>query len=119
MSENQTISLELHNKIVEDLKVQHRYMYDSMKDQNWRIIRWLLVIIAALIIIFAGYVFYQSQFDTYSYEQEAQYDTAVTTSVLNNGTGRIMFNGDESTASSEGEGQEDQQEQPDEAMPDM
>lgn len=113
---NETISIELHEKIIDDLKIQHRYMYDSMKDQNWRIIKWLLCIIAALIIIFAGYVFYQSQYETIVIEQDAQTDSGT---ALLNGTGELRFNGDKNPSENSDTGEESKQEQPDQNMPEM
>jgi len=114
---NETISIELHEKIIDDLKVQHRYMYDSMKDQNWRIIKWLLCIIAALIIIFAGYVFYQTQFETYYYAQEATTENASAFAFMNTGEGDVNYNGNDSQASDQNSGEENQLEKPDENMP--
>ena len=116
--QNETISISLHNQIMDDLKVQHRYQFDSMKEHYARIFKWLLIVIILLIVIFAGYVFYNAQFETIVYEQDAQYETAVTTSVLNNGTGDVKFNA-ESASENNGAGQEEQQQEPAENVPDL
>lgn len=82
--------------------------------------RWFIAFLIVLVMLFvtnAGWVIYESQYETYSYEQEATYETAVTTSVLNNGTGRVVFNGNESETSSSDSGQETEQQEPDQTMP--
>lgn len=119
MSEIQEmIPVALHDKIVDDLKVQHRYQFDSMKEHYARIFKWLMIIIIMLIAIFAVYVFYNLQFETIVYEQDAQYETAVTTSVLNNGTGALNYNG-EGASENNGSGQEEQQQESAENLPNM
>lgn len=120
MSEKQSemISINLHDQIVEDLKVQHRYQFDSMKEHYARIFVWLLIVIILLIVLFAGYVFYNAQFETMVYEQDAQYETAVTTSVLNNGTGDLNYNG-EGASKNNSAGQEEQQQESAENVPDV
>ena len=75
--------------------------------------------LAIIVIMIVAFFIYESQFDTYSYEQEARYDSEVQTSILNNGTGRVTYNGNGSEAESEGTGQEDQQPEPNEGMPEM
>ena len=112
---NETISVSLHNQIVDDLKVQHRYQFDSMKEHYARIFRWLLIVIILLIVIFAGYVFYNAQFETIEIGQEA--DTAGGTAVLN-GTGELTYYG-ESETNDPVTGQEEQQQKPAENVPDM
>ena len=95
MSEMQEmIPVALHDKIVDDLKVQHRYQFDSMKEHYARIFRWLMIIIILLIVIFAGYVFYNAQFETIEIGQEAETGGGV--AVLN-GTGRLSYNAEGET----------------------
>lgn len=106
--QNETISISLHNQIVDDLKVQHRYQFDSMKEHYARIFRWLMIIIILLIVIFAGYVFYNSQFETIEIGQEAETGGGV--AVLN-GTGRLSYNAEGETDDPIA-GEEIQQEQP-------
>lgn len=113
--QNETISISLHNQIVDDLKVQHRYQFDSMKEHYARIFKWLLIVIILLIVIFAGYVFYNAQFETIEIGQEA--DTAGGTALLN-GTGELSYYGQGETNNPTA-GQEEQQQEPAENVPDM
>ena len=116
MSEIQEmIPVALHDKIVDDLKVQHRYQFDSMKEHYARIFRWLLIVIILLIVIFAVYVFYNAQFETIQIGQEA--DTAGGTALLN-GTGELSYYGQGETNNPIA-GQEEQQQEPVENVPDM
>jgi len=75
--------------------------------------------LAIIVIMIVAFLLYESQYETYSYDQEARYDSEVQTSILNNGTGRVTYNGNGSEAESEGAGEENQHPEPNEAMPEM
>lgn len=76
----------------------------------------LLVLIAGMIL---GFFIYESQFETYSYTTDAQYDSDVSTSVINTGTGTVNYDGFKDSADREGQGEAEQQWQSDENMPDL
>ena len=62
--------------------------------------RWFICFIVAFVMLFAtnaGWIIYESQFETVSYEQQAHYDTPVDTSILNNGTGSVYYGSDGQT----------------------
>lgn len=113
--QNEMISVSLHNQIVDDLKVQHRYQFDSMKEHYARIFKWLMIVIILLIVIFAGYVFYNAQFETIEIGQEA--DTSGGTALLN-GTGELSYYG-QGEANNPAAGKEEQQQEPAENVPDL
>lgn len=97
----------------------HEATVERLERLNKRWFILALVIFIALIATNAGWIIYESQFDTYSYDQEARYETEVQTSILNNGTGKIVYNGNDSQTAVESAGQEDQLEQPDETVPEV
>lgn len=56
--------------------------------------RWFIAFLVVLIMLFitnGAWIIYEMQYETIVYEQDAQYDSTVTTSVLNNGTGRVVY----------------------------
>lgn len=97
----------------------HEGVAARMERTNKRL--WITVILLIVLLVGtnAGWILYESQFDTYSYDQEAHYDNDVTTSILNNGTGRLIFNGNGYQAESESQGKENKPQESNETMPDM
>ena len=84
--------------------------------------RWFIAFIIVLAMLFvtnAGWIVYESQFETYNYEQETRSDKSYAVALMNTGEGSLTYNGNGSEAEANGEGQEDQQPEPDEAVPEM
>ena len=97
----------------------HEATVERLERINKRWFIFALIVFIALVATNAGWIIYESQFETYSYEQEARYETSVETSILNNGTGRIVYNGNDSETEGEDESEENEQPQPDETVPEM
>lgn len=92
------------------------FIHEAIVDRLMRIIRCLVIVIVALILLFGGYVFYQSQYETIVIEQDAQTDSGT---ALLNGTGELRYNGNESPSENSNPGEENQQLQSDQNMPQM
>ena len=83
--------------------------------------RWFIAFLVALIMLFvtnAGWIIYESQFETYYYQQEAKTDNAPAIALLNTGEGDISYNGNGETDAA-GQSKESQLEEPDETVPQM
>jgi hypothetical protein len=84
--------------------------------------RWFISFLIALVMLFAsnaGWIIYESQFETYSYEQEAHSDQSYAVALLNTGEGSLMYNGNGGEAAGYGASAEDQHQQSDEAVPNL
>lgn len=82
--------------------------------------RWFIAFLIAIVMLFvtnAGWIVYESQFETYYYAQEATTENAPAIALLNTGEGDVTYNGNDSQASVESSGEENQLEKPDENMP--
>ena len=90
------------------------FIHEATVDRLMRIICWLVIVIVVLIVLFGGYVFYQSQYETIVIEQDAQTDSGT---ALLNGTGELRYNGNESPSENSDSGEENQQLQSDQNMP--
>ena len=80
--------------------------------------KWFIAFLVVLVMLFVtngAWVVYEMQYQTYYVSQDV--DTGNGPAVLN-GTGRMTYYG-EGTSSYTGEGEAGEQEQPDEAMPEM
>ena len=80
--------------------------------------RWFIAFLVAIIMLFvsnAGWIIYESQFETYYYSQEAQTENAPAVTLLNTGEGDINY--DQGKTGTAGTGEESQPEQPHETMP--
>lgn len=78
--------------------------FEKEADRYMTIIRWLVIVIVVLIVAFTGYVIYNSQMETVSYEQEAEATEGA--SVNMNASGEMNINGGESKADSDGSQEE-------------
>lgn len=76
----------------------------------------LLVIFVALIGTNAGWIIYESQFETYTYEQTTRADNAAAIGIMNTGEGDVNFNGDGKTNNKDS-GEEEQFQEPVEGVP--
>lgn len=56
---------------------------------------WILILIVFLALIGtnAGWIIYESQFETYYYAQETKADNAPAVGIMNNGEGDVTYNG--------------------------
>ena len=82
--------------------------------------RWFVAFLIVLVMLFVsnvGWIIYESQFETYSYEQEASSDKSFAVALLNTGEGSINYDGHGSEATGDGAGEENQQPEPDENLP--
>ncbi len=82
--------------------------------------RWFiafLILLAALILTNAAWIYHESQYETYAYEQEVQSDSSYAVALMNTGEGSVNYNGDGNKTEDHGPGPEDQQQQPDEDLP--
>lgn len=79
---------------------------------------WILILIVFLALIGtnAGWIVYESQFDTYSYEQETKADNAPAVGIINTGEGDVTYNGDGETKN-QIPGEEEQFQEPVEGVP--
>lgn len=79
---------------------------------------WILILIVFLALIGtnAGWIIYESQFDTYSYEQETRADNAPAVGIINTGEGDVTYNGDGETKN-KNPGKEEQFQEPVEGVP--
>lgn len=71
--------------------------------------RWFVSFLIVLFMLFAtnaGWIIYETSFETYSYEQEAHSDASYAIALLNTGEGSMNYNGDSSEAASDHAGQE-------------
>ena len=74
------------------------YVSEKQIHRLYKIIRMLVVIIIVMFLTFAGYVFYESQFETITISQEATTDGQSQTML--NGTGELTYNGIEGETNS-------------------
>ena len=82
--------------------------------------RWFVAFLIAILMLFitnAGWIIYESQFETVSYEQEVRSDKSYAMALLNTGEGSINYNGNDSQTETDGESQEDQQPESYENLP--
>ena len=74
MSEQNVIAYSQHKEIVEDIKAQQRYMFDTQSAQDERTIKrlWItiLVIFFAFVATNAGWIIYENQFEDIVVTQE-------------------------------------------------
>ena len=95
----------------------HEATVERLERLNKRWFILALVIFIALIATNAGWIIYESKYETYYYSQEAQTENAPAITLLNTGEGDINY--DQGKTSAQSAGQEDQLEQPDEAVPEV
>lgn len=84
--------------------------------------KWFIAFLVVLVMLFVtngAWVVYEMQYETYYYSQEARSDNATATALLNTGEGDVTYYGNEGKTNVACSGQENQQQQPNEAMPDM
>lgn len=84
--------------------------------------RWFIAFLIAIVMLFvtnAGWIVYESQFETYYYAQEATTENAPAIALLNTGEGDVIYNGNDGEASTQNSGEENQQQQSDQNMPQM
>ena len=82
--------------------------------------RWFIAFVIVLVMLFvtnAGWIIYDHQFETYSYEQDVRSDQDVALAMINSGEGSVTYNGNDSKTESDGPGAENQQQKPDENLP--
>ena len=107
------IAYSRHKEIVEDIKAQQRYMFDTKSAQDERTIKrlWItiLVIFFAFVATNAGWIIYENQFEDITIEQEGSTDQGG--SNYFNGTGELNIYGEGETdyqnPQAEGNGQQD------------
>lgn len=83
--------------------------------------RWFISFLVVLVMLFltnAGWIIYESQFETISYEQEAHSETQSAIALLNTGEGSINYGRGETTDTGAGT-QSGAERQPAETLPDM
>lgn len=68
------------------------YAVEKQMHRLYQIIRLLVLVIVVIFLAFAGYVFYEAQFETVTIEQEATSDDNSRT--ILNGQGGLTINGD-------------------------
>ena len=83
----------------------HEGEMNRMERLNKRWFISFLVVLAILFVTNAGWIIYENQFETVTYDQQAHYDTPVDTSILNNGTGSVYY-GSDYPAEGDGAGEE-------------
>jgi len=93
----------------------HEATVERLERLNKRWFIFALIVFIALIATNAGWIVYESQYETYYYSQEAQTDNAPAITLLNTGEGDINYG--QGKTSSPGTSQEDQLPQPDETVP--
>lgn len=93
----------------------HEATVERLERLNKRWFILVLVVFIALIATNAGWIIYESQFETYYYSQEAQTENAPAVTLLNTGEGDINY--DQSKAGAPSESQEGEPEQSDETVP--
>lgn len=84
--------------------------------------RWFIAFLIAIIMLFvtnAGWIIYESQYETYYYSQEVKSDQEVATALLNTGEGDVNYYGNGDKAIGENQGKENKPEEPDQNMPQM
>jgi len=84
--------------------------------------RWFIAFLIVLVMLFASnlaWVIYEMSYETFYYAQEAQSDSGDAAALLTTGEGSVNFYGDAREAGDESSGQENQQQQSDEAVPDV
>lgn len=84
--------------------------------------RWFIAFLIAIIMLFvtnAGWIIYESQFETYYYSQDVSSDSCAATALLNTGEGDINYNGNQDKTDGQNPSEKSQPSEPDENMPDM
>ena len=95
----------------------HEATVERLERVNKRWFVFALIVFIALIATNAGWIVYESQYETYYYSQEAQTDNAPAITLLNTGEGDINY--DQGKTSAPGTGQENQLQQSDETVPEV
>ena len=80
--------------------------FEKQCDRYMTIIKWLIIVIVILIVTFVGYVFYNSQMETVSWEQSAEASDNGT--ITQNGSGEITIYGSEDQTENNGPAEEDE-----------
>lgn len=73
--------------------------------------KWFIAFLIVLVMLFltnAGWIIYENQFDTYTYEQEVRTEQSQLALLNNIGEGSINYNGNGSEAAGDRAGQENQ-----------
>lgn len=80
------------------------HAFEKQGDKYMTIIKWLIIVIVILIISFVGYVIYNSQIETVSWEQNAQ--ASDEGAINQNGSGELTVYGSESQSENNRQAQE-------------
>lgn len=94
----------------------HEMEMTRLERINKRLWIFLLVLLLALVGTNAGWIIYESQFETYTYEQTTRADNAAAIGIMNTGEGDVNFNGDGKTNNKDS-GEEEQFQEPVEGVP--
>lgn len=116
--ENAFDKLNDEQKAVEIPYYVHEGEMNRLERLNKRLWIILIVIFLAFVGTNAGWIIYESQFETYSYEQETKTDNAPAIGIISTGEGDVTYNGDGETKNPSAR-EEIEQQKPDEGMPDM
>lgn len=99
------------------------YVHEGELNRMERVVKKLWIALLVLFLAFVGtnvgWIIYESQFETYLYEQELQTDTGNAVGLLNTGEGDVIYNGDSTEAARQDQGEATVTEGPDEALPDL
>lgn len=83
-------------KQISQIAMLPNYVFEKQSERYMSIINRLVIVIIVLIVCFVGYVFYNSSYETYSIQQEAEADNNGT--VRLNSVGEMTIYGGESEA---------------------
>lgn len=64
------------------------FVFEKQSERYMRIIKWLVIVIVILIVALTGYVIYTNQYETVSWEQEAE--ASGNSRISQNGSGELM-----------------------------
>lgn len=117
--QNMMIPYYMHEGEMARLDIVHKDDKERMERTNKRLFISLMVVLGMLFASNIAWVLYEMSYETFYVEQRAESDTGDSTALLTTGEGSVNYYGNASKAGDDLPGEEEQQQQPGEAVPDV
>lgn len=117
--QNMTIPYYVHEGEMARLDIVHKDDKERMERTNKRLFISLMVALGMLFASNIAWVLYEMSYETFYVEQRAESDTGDSTALPTTGEGSVNYYGNARKAGDDLPGEEEQQQQPGEAVPDV
>lgn len=117
--QNMMMPYYMHEGEMSRLDIVHKDDKDRMERTNKRLFISLMVVLGMLFASNIAWVLYEMSYETFYVEQRAESDTGDSTALLTTGEGSVNYYGNACKAGDDLPGEEEQQQQPGEAVPDV